>query len=155
MDVETIDVEPQKVIGMTRKGKYGIIAQMIPELCMYAVQKGAQITAPPVFLCHETSAEEAKKADAEGTAQVEIVVPVSKEIEGTDEIAHYDLPGGKMARIFHKGPYQECESTYAKLFMWLGQNQKTVVGPIREIYLNDPREVRPEDILTEIQAPIG
>jgi effector-binding domain-containing protein len=28
------------------------------------------------------------------------------------------------------------------------------MGPIREIYLNDPREVSPEELLTEIYAPI-
>jgi len=155
MDIEIIEVSPQKVIGMTRKGKYEIIAQLIPELCKYAIEKGAQISAPPVFLCHESSAEDAKKANAEGSAMVEIVVPVSREIGGTDAIGYYELPGGKLAKIIHKGPYQDGEPAYAKLFAWLEQNQKTVIGPIREIYMNDPREVPPEEMITEIYAPIG
>jgi effector-binding domain-containing protein len=28
-------------------------------------------------------------------------------------------------------------------------------GPIREVYYNDPREVRPEEIKTEILVPVG
>ncbi|MDD3248518.1 MAG: GyrI-like domain-containing protein [Methanosarcina sp.] len=29
-----------------------------------------------------------------------------------------------------------------------------IFGPVREVYLNDPREVPPEEILTEIYAPL-
>jgi effector-binding domain-containing protein len=154
VDIEIVDVQPQMVMGMTRKGPYKIIAQMIPELFQYLMPKGAQIAGPPVFVCHETSVEEVKKADVEGNAEVEIAVPVAKEIEGTDQIRFYELPGGKMAKTVHKGPYEECEGTYQELFAWICQNQKRITGPTREIYLNDPREVPPEEILTEIYAPI-
>ncbi len=59
-----------------------------------------------------------------------------------------------MAKIIHKGPYEKCGPTYDKLFACLQQNGKTINGPIREVYLNDPHEVPPEEILTEIYAPI-
>ena len=59
-----------------------------------------------------------------------------------------------MARIVHKGPYEGCEAAYETLFAWLEENGKEVVGPIREVYLNDPNEVPPAEILTEIYAPI-
>ena len=57
-------------------------------------------------------------------------------------------------KILHKGPYQEETATYLKLFAWLEKNKKTIVGPIREIYLNDPHEVPEEELLIEIYAPI-
>ena len=59
-----------------------------------------------------------------------------------------------MAKIMHKGPYEDCGATYGKLFAWLQKNGKRMNGPTREVYLNDPREVPPEEILTEIYAPI-
>ena len=59
-----------------------------------------------------------------------------------------------MARIVHKGPYEECGPTYEKLFAWIKENNKKIVGPTREVYLNDPKDVSPEEILTEILAPI-
>jgi len=31
---------------------------------------------------------------------------------------------------------------------------KTIIGPIREVYLNDPTTVKKEEILNEIYAPI-
>ena len=59
-----------------------------------------------------------------------------------------------MAKTVHRGPYEACEPTYAKLFAWIGENGKRIAGPLREVYLNDPKEVPPEEILTEIYAPI-
>ena len=31
---------------------------------------------------------------------------------------------------------------------------KRIAGPVRELYLNDPREVQPDEILTEIYASL-
>ena len=60
-----------------------------------------------------------------------------------------------MARVVHKGPYEQCASTYKALFAWIAQNHKKVIGPIREVYLNDPKKVAAEEILTEIYAPVS
>jgi effector-binding domain-containing protein len=59
-----------------------------------------------------------------------------------------------MAKIVHYGPYEDCEPTYDKLFKWFTDNDKEISGPIREVYLNDPKEVKKEEIMTEIYAPI-
>lgn len=153
-EINIVDIQPQTVMGMRKRGKYEIIAQMIPQVCQYVIEKGVQIIGPPVFVCHEKGAEEVMKANEEGNADVEIAVPVSSSVEDTDEIKGYELPGGKMAKIIHKGPYEACEPTYNKLFAWLKENGKTITGPTREIYMNDPKEVPPEEIITEIYAPI-
>ncbi|KYK34544.1 MAG: hypothetical protein AYK22_05300 [Thermoplasmatales archaeon SG8-52-3] len=59
-----------------------------------------------------------------------------------------------MAKITHKEPYDKCGETYNKLYQWIEQNGNTITGPTQEVYLNDPREVGEEEILTEIYAPI-
>ncbi|MCG7854799.1 MAG: GyrI-like domain-containing protein [Methanoregulaceae archaeon] len=66
----------------------------------------------------------------------------------------YTLPGGRMARIVHLGPYEACEPTCLKLFAWIEEWGMKITGPIREIYHNDPREVSPDEIMTEILAPV-
>lgn len=154
MEIRVVEVQPQMVLGMRKNGKYEEIGMMISKVCQFAVERGVQIPGRPIFVCHEMTVEESKKADEEGNADVEVAVPVFGKVEGTDEIKCYELPGGKMAKIVHKGPYQECEPTYKKLFAWLEQSGKRIVGPTREVYLNDPREVPPEELLTEIYAPI-
>lgn len=37
-----------------------------------------------------------------------------------------------------------------KIFYWIAENGKIISCPVREVYLNDPREVHPDEILTEI-----
>lgn len=110
----------------------------------------------PAFLWHETTVVEAQKADIGENADLEVAFPISEfvEITGDEETRVYELPGGKMAKIVHKGPYEECTLTYEKLFTWITENGNRISGPVREVYLNDPREVQPEEVLTEIYAPL-
>jgi len=153
-EITVAELSLQLVLGVRKRGKYEIIPTMIAQVCRFAVEQGLEIVGPPTFVCHETSAEAAERANEEGTADVEIAVPVDHKIDGTDEIRCYELPGGTTARIVHQGPYEECTPTYERLFAWIGAEGKRIAGPIREVYLNDPREVAPEEILTEIYAPI-
>ena len=153
-EITVVDVKPQLVAGIRKKGYYREIAELLPKLYEYATKKGAKFTAPPIFVCHET-AEEAMEADKTGTADVEVAAPIAEKIEETEEIKCYTLPGGKMAKTIHKGPYDKCEPTYNKIFAWIEKNGKKIVGPTREAYLNDPNEVGLEEALTEIYIPIN
>lgn len=153
-EVELVEVEPQRVIGMRRRGPYSQIGEMLGELAQYAVSSGVQLAGPPVYLSHEMSEEEAMAANEAGNADIEVTFPVIGQVEGTDKITVYELPGGTMAKTLHRGPYDTCTQTYRELFAWLEENGKQVTGPIREVYLNDPGEVEPKDILTEIYAPV-
>ena len=154
-EITVVKVQTQKVIGMRKRGKYELIAQLLPKVYEYGASHGAEFIGPPIFVCHETGVEDVMKADQEGTADIEIVFPIKQEIEETEDIKCYDLPGGTMAKIIHKGPYEKCTPTYEKLCAWIEQNGKTIIGPVREVYLNDPREVGIEEALTEIYAPIS
>ena len=153
-EVTVVDVKPLLVAGIRKRGQYRQIAELLPRLYQYAATKGAKFTAPPLFVCHETP-EEAAEADKTGNADVEVAAPIAEKIEETEEIKCYTLPGGKMAKIIHKGPYDKCEQTYNKIFAWIQKNGKRIVGPIREAYLNDPTEVGLEEALTEIYIPIN
>ena len=147
-------VEPQLVLGMRKTGPYKTIGIMIPELCQFAAQNGIQMIGPPMYICHETSVEEATKADKENKADVEVAIPILERGKETEEMTCYELPSAKMVKALHKGPYREEGTTYEKLFAWLKANNKTIVGPIREIYLNDPHEVSEDNLLIEIYTPI-
>lgn len=152
--IAIVDVKPQLILGMRKIGGYEEIAPMIQKLCEFAASKNIEMIGPPIFVCHEITVEEAMEAYEQKNADVEVAIPILKCIERTDEAKCYELPGGKMANIVHKGPYEDCTSTYEKLYAWLEDKHKKLVGPTREIYLNDPREVSPEEILTDIYAPI-
>lgn len=155
-EVTVVELSSQLVIGMRKTGSYREIPIMLHRICEFAFSKNIPIIAYPVFLWRETTVEDAQKADTGENADIEVAFPISEfvEINGDEETRVYELPGGKMAKIVHKGPYEECTRTYEKLFSWITENGKRISGPIREVYLNDPGEVQPEEILTEIYAPL-
>ncbi|MDG6257947.1 MAG: GyrI-like domain-containing protein [Methanomicrobiaceae archaeon] len=153
-EITIIDVPAQTVLGIRRTGHYRLIAELLPEIAIYAMEQGIPL-GMPVFIMHESSAEEAMAADREGTADVEVAFPVPEGTAPGPGMQVYALPGGRMARTFHRGPYGESETTYLNLFAWLEERGLAIAGPMREVYHNDPREVAPEEILTEILAPVA
>jgi len=154
MDISIVEIDPQLVLGIRKEGPYKSIAQIIPELFEYMQNNGIDCVGSPVYVCHESTPEEAKKAVEEGNADLEVVAPIDYKVEGQQGYKCYELEGGKMAKIVHKGPYDQSGSTYTKLFAWIAENDVKTRGCIREVYVNDPREVSPEEILTEIYTPI-
>lgn len=153
-EVTVVDVKPQRVIGMRKRGTYAQIGPMIVKVYEYASAHEVPLRGRPTFVCHETP-RQAMKANEQSNADVEVAIPVAHEVEGNDEIACYELPGGPMARIVHQGPFEQSAATYKQLFAWIAAQHKKIVGPTREVYLNDPRKVPPEEVLTEIYAPIA
>lgn len=154
-EISVIKEKPKLVAGMRMRGHYREISVMLPQLFEYILSQNARIAGPPMFLWHEMSVEDAERADREGNADIEVCVPIAERIPETEKIKCYELSGGEMAKITHKGPYEESGPVYEKLFAWVEKNGKRLSGPIREAYLNDPREVRPVEILTVIYAPIS
>ncbi len=152
-EVSLSNVEPQLVVGMRRRGTYAQIRPMLTQVRKHIQTQGVRSAGPPMFICHETP-KEAVKVNLQHQADVEVAIPVSARIDGDEEIACYELPGGPMARITHQGPYEKSATAYRQLFAWIAENHKKVAGPTREVYLNDPRKVAPEELLTEIYAPV-
>src|SRR5512136_23675 len=154
MEITLVDVPAMNVLGIKKSGTYALIPELLMKIYTCTRKKKAVLAGPPIFLCHETSPAEVLKANESGTAEVEVAWPVIGPVKGTKEIKAYELPGGRMAHVVHKGPYETCEPTYLALFAWIEAKGLTICGPIREMYPNDPREVPPEEIITDIYVPV-
>jgi effector-binding domain-containing protein len=154
-DITIVEVPARQVVGIKKTGTYKLIPELLMKVYEYTVKKKAVIAGPPIFICHELSPETVMEANEKGTAQVEVAWPVSGTVKGTKEMKVYELPGGKMVHTIHYGPYETCEPTYLKLFAWIKEKGLQISGPIREVYPNDPREVSPDKIITEIFVPVN
>ncbi|NMB78228.1 MAG: transcriptional regulator [Methanomicrobiales archaeon] len=154
-EITLADVAPIDVLGTEKTGTYALIPELLMNILNYMMEKNLPIAGPPIFNCHEQSPEAVKTACANGTARVEICWPVAGPATGSGDIRRYTLPGGRMVHTVHKGPYETCEPTYLAAFAWMQERGLSVTGPIREMYPNDPLEVPPEEIVTEIFIPVG
>jgi DNA-binding transcriptional MerR regulator len=65
-----------------------------------------------------------------------------------------DLPGGDFARLLHVGPFESLGLAYHALHAFAQERGHERRGPMREIYRNDPAEVPPEAIETEVWMPV-
>jgi effector-binding domain-containing protein len=155
MAVRIIEVPSQTVIGLREKGQYRKITEMISKLFEYVIpKKDIEVAGPPIYIKHEITAKESAQADKYGKADIEVCVPVLGNAEMEDDFNLYELSGGTMAKITHRGSYGDCGNTYEEVFKWIKENGYNICGPIREVYLNGPMDVPKEEVLTEIYIPI-
>ena len=126
------------------------------EVWAVIMEKGAIPAGPPVFVCRQIATAAGEQVVASGDADLEVAFPVANRAKPEGDVEYVrDLPGGRFAKVLHRGPDQRCDATYERLFTGLAERGLAITGPIREYYLNDPSEVAPEEILTEILAPVG
>ena len=86
---------------------------------------------------------------------VDVAVPITGKISLTDPEAEVrNLPATPVLSLVHKGPYDSIGLAYQKLIEYANARNIELTGPFRELYLNDPNVTDPEDIMTEIQAPL-
>ena len=81
---------------------------------------------------------------------IEIGFPVGGSLPGKSEIQSGEIPAGKIAQTMYTGPYNKIEPAYNALTAFVEQQGYEATGVAYEFYLNDPGEVAPEELLTQI-----
>ncbi len=102
---------------------------------------------PPLIVYHEV-------IDEETEGDIEICVPIAAEFSGNEDVYGRELEGGSMATTIHRGPYEQIAPAYHTVTGWISEHGHEIAGPPREIYLNDPQTVAPEELLTRVEFPI-
>lgn len=64
------------------------------------------------------------------------------------------VEGADVASTMHKGPFEEVGTTYGALVGWITENGYEIAGPPTEVYLSDPAETPPGELLTEVRFPV-
>ncbi len=118
----------------------------------YIDRKGAKRTVPCMMLYHTGWWD----MDDTSMLEAEVVEPITKKIQGDDQVSVYELPAvEKMVCIVHKGPFATIGKTNEALFDWIKQNGYKRTGAIREIYhKGEWMTDDPEEYITELQIPI-
>jgi AraC family transcriptional regulator len=151
--VEIRQLEPAALAVIPHRGSYMEIGRAFetlfgtlaardllrPDLCM----KG-------LFYSDPTSVPEAELRSAAGILLPDAEFPVAPPLERAV------LRGGDYAILRHKGPYSDMKAAYDWLYgEWLVQSGREAAdAPVFEDYLNNPREVAPTELLTDICLPL-
>jgi effector-binding domain-containing protein len=149
-EVKIKKVKPQKAISIRRVlANYDHIGELFAALGPYLGKAHAPVKGQPLAIYHD---REYKESDVD----VEVAFPLWREVKAEGEFKMDELPGyDMMASVMYKGPYEGLGKAYNTLLRWIEANDYLVIGPNREIYFNEPAKAKPEDLVTEIQVPVG
>ncbi|WFN33830.1 GyrI-like domain-containing protein [Methanogenium sp. S4BF] len=87
---------------------------------------------------------------------VEVILPVAGKLTIADpDVEVKTLPAVTVISVICKGPYRNLGLAHTRMYAYLEENKFTCTGSPRELYLNDPSETPEEELLTEIQYPVG
>lgn len=88
-------------------------------------------------------------------ADIEVAVPVTGKVAVEDPAVEVrNLEPARVVSLVHRGSYETIGQAYQRLHGYAAEKGLLIVGPMRDLYLNDPNTVAPDDIMTEVQAPI-
>ncbi len=135
MDLEfsTTQIEPQPILGIRAQARMqdlpNLMGPLFGEVFGYVSESGQRPTGMPFSRYHSIDAE---------SVDMECGLPVNSAIDGTDRIQSGELPGGAVATVVHKGPYEGLPQTWAALVKWIGAEGLRPAGAPWEVYLTDP-----------------
>ncbi|WP_232316546.1 AraC family transcriptional regulator [Candidatus Burkholderia verschuerenii] len=71
-------------------------------------------------------------------------------------VSRFEIEGGEFAVLTHVGPYAQLCFAYQWLYgEWLpASGRETGDAPVFEVYLNNPRDTAPGELVTEIWLPV-
>ncbi|MFW9894760.1 MAG: GyrI-like domain-containing protein [Candidatus Thorarchaeota archaeon] len=81
---------------------------------------------------------------------VEIGIPISKEIFEKEDMRISEIPAGKYASCMYIGPYDKIEPAYNALTEWIEENEYETSGIAYELYIDDPGSTPSEELRTQI-----
>lgn len=148
----TVIEEPPVLVAATRmQTSYQRIGADIAEgfgTLVHGMGKAGQVpSGAPLIVYHDV-------IDEQTDGEIEICVPVAEAIGGDGDVYSRELEGGPMATTLHRGPYEQISPAYHTITGWVSEHGHEIAGPPREIYLNDPQQVSPEGLLTQVEFPI-
>jgi effector-binding domain-containing protein len=149
-EVREKDVPEMLVASVTRTASIATIGKEIQEAfatLMEAIGPVGFGQGMPGTICLELGDER-----SDGTW--EIFLPAARRFEPPAGVQVKTYPAMHVAFATHVGRYDEVRGAHAAIDAWLREQQRPMIGPPRELYLNDPREAGEDQAITEVQVPI-
>lgn len=81
-------------------------------------------------------------------------MPTSKRLPDKGRLKSQEIKTRRYVRGVHRGPYQQCVTTYKALYNWAIEQGLSLNDEAIECYVNDPNEVDAADIETVILIPL-
>lgn len=145
-------LEPQRVAYIRHLGPYNECGPAWDRLCTWMGKEGYLGSGCRMLgLSHDDPASTAPEK-----IRYDACITVDDAFQPTPQIRVKTVAGGTYARVTHFGPYAHLDRSYAALFgRWLPRSGRLVRNePCFEVYLTDPGNTAPADLVTDIYLPL-
>ena len=151
MNVVIQDRAPMRIACLPHRGPYNQISRAFESLYAWAIPRGlAGPGAMGVALFYDDV-----RATAPQDLRSEAGITVGPDAVAGGAVTIREVPGGRHAMLLFKGPYAQIFSVMGELYGWLATSgEEPAHAPQFEVYLNDPHDTAPADLLTEICLPL-
>ena len=150
--VEVRQVEPKTVAFLRHVGPYAECGPTFQKLLAWAGGRGLLGPGTEILgLSHDDPA-----VTEPSKIRFDCCVRVDADFQAEGEILSQQVEGGRYAVLRHQGPYTELLSAYQWFFgVWLSESKEELrdICPY-EVYLSDPEQTPPEELLTDIYLPL-
>ena len=150
MEIHTVEIEPMRVHGLEHRGDYQKIGQTFERLHEHENALGEH-HAPLVAIYYD----DPHNVPADKLRAVAGVISKEDLNTSDDSIKEVEIPGGKYAMASVVGPYAKLgrawEQFYGDIFK---TGLKTKADLCFERYINTPEDTAPDDLITELYAPL-
>jgi AraC family transcriptional regulator len=152
MNVTIKHLDPIRAAFIRHAGPYNEVGRTWERLMTFLGKEGllgggAQF----IGVCHDDPA-----VTPPDKVRYDACITVGEGFRAEGEIGVQVIPGGEYAVITHFGPYERLGESYAKLLgQWLPRSGRDLrATPCFDIYLNSPENTEPEDLITDLCAPL-
>jgi effector-binding domain-containing protein len=150
MDIVEKRIEETKVAYAQYKGSYSKIPDNIMEVGKLVADDGLEMTGM-VYGSYFNSPEEVPEDELE--------YEIGFSFEGAlklqeGKLGFKEIPEHSVLSAIHKGPYTNVGPVIHAIAEYASKNGYDIVGPVTEVYLNNPNDVKQEDLLTEVRFPV-
>ena len=148
--IEVRDLEPITYAGLDCAGPYSMISAKITEFMGAFFGQGLTPTGGMLTIYHNRPGPGVSENDLKWTIGMPIspaAAPAAPLVKGV-----FNYP--KVAYCLYVGPYEKIYQPYAEMAAYIETKGLKVAGPVMEIYLNNPQNVAPEQLRTEIYMPV-
>lgn len=144
------DTEPMTVAFLAKKGPYTQIGAAFGQLYGWIGQKGYIPSGPPMGVYFNAPAQ----VPEDQLLRSPIAGKVAPSGPDKDGLGVKQVATIKVAATTHKGSFDTVAMTYEALVGWVMQNGYDIAGPCEEVYLKDPSQTPPDELLTEVRFPV-
>ena len=150
MEITEKRIKETKVAYAQFKGSYDKISEHMQEVGQLVIDDDLEMTGM-VYGSYFNSPEEVSEEELE----YEIGFSFDGDLKLQEgKLGFKEIPEHTVLVAKHKGPYTNVGPVIHAIAEYADKNGYDIVGPVTEVYLNDPSQVSPDELLTEVRFPV-